>query len=120
VIEAWAQEVGARTPNPFPRIVDFPSAIWVAVVVVSCIVLLLAQRFDHTQGTLTISLLVAVTFIGVVVYCLVYTIPQTEETATVIGGLVASFGAIVAFWLGRRNTKPPDSPSPPKPPDVKP
>jgi hypothetical protein len=88
-------------PSPAPRIVDFPSAVWVAVVIASCIILLLAQRFDPTHGTLTFSLLVGVTFVGVVVYCLVFTIPQTEETATVIGGLVASFGAVVAFCLGR-------------------
>jgi uncharacterized membrane protein len=102
-------ETGAstRTPSPTPRIVDFPSAIWVTVVVTACIILLLAQRFDHTKGTLTLSLLVGVTFVGVVVYCLVYTIPQTEETATVIGGLVASFGAVVAYWLGRPRPPPP-------------
>jgi uncharacterized BrkB/YihY/UPF0761 family membrane protein len=89
-------------PPPTPKIFDYPGAVGVAFLVVFVTVLLLvAGKFDPTQGALTISLLVTLAFIGTVVFCLFFTVPRDETTAAIVGGLTAAFGAIVAHWLGR-------------------
>jgi hypothetical protein len=66
-----------------------------------------ASKFDHTGGTLTISLLVILSFLGLVTFCAFFTIPTDEITSGAIGGLVAAFGAVVAFWLNRSNGRGP-------------
>jgi hypothetical protein len=42
-----------------------------------------------------------------VAFSLLFNIPSDEEvTPGVVGGLVAAFGAVVAFWLGRSREGP--------------
>jgi hypothetical protein len=87
---------------PIPKMFDYPVAWTVALTVIfTAVILGVAGRFDPTGGTLTISLLVTVSFVGVVVFCLFFTVPTDEITSAVVGGLTAAFGAIMAFWLGR-------------------
>lgn len=62
----------------------------------------LAGRFDATQGALTVSLVIVVTFAGAVFISMASTVPQDEATAAIIGGLVSAVGATVAFWLTRK------------------
>lgn len=87
---------------PVPRLMDYPASVGIAVgVIFTGILLYIASKFDPTGGILTISLMVVLTFIGVVVFVLFFTVPNDEITSAVIGGLTASFGAIIAYWLGR-------------------
>ena len=72
------------------------------VATLACVLLLVfSTRFDQTHGVLTISLLIILTFIGVVAFSVLFTIPRDETTASVIGALVAAFGGVVAYWLGK-------------------
>jgi uncharacterized BrkB/YihY/UPF0761 family membrane protein len=90
------------SPPPIPRIVDYPGSVAIALgVVFTTILVFVASRFDPTAGALTISILVVLAFIATVVFCLFFTVPNDEITSAVLGGLVASFGAVVAHWLGR-------------------
>jgi uncharacterized BrkB/YihY/UPF0761 family membrane protein len=87
---------------PVPKIVDYPGSVAIALgVVFTTILVFVASRFDPTAGTLTLSILVVLAFIATVVFCLFFTVPNDEITSAVLGGLVASFGAVVAHWLGR-------------------
>lgn len=89
-------------PPPIPKLMDYPATFAVAFAVVFTILLLLASgRFDHSGGTLTISLLIVLAYIGTVTFCLFFTVPNDEITSSVIGGLTLAFGAIMAYWLGR-------------------
>jgi hypothetical protein len=89
-------------PPPTPRVLDYPASIGVIIaVVLTAVLLIIAGKFDATGGTLTISLLVILSFLGLVTYCAFFTIPTDEITSGAIGGLVAAFGAVVAYWLSR-------------------
>lgn len=89
---------------PIPKILDYPVSTGIAVVVVCAIILLVAsKRFDRSEGPFTIALIVVLSFVGMSVYSMLFTVPQDEETATIIGGMVAAFGAVVAFWLKSRD-----------------
>lgn len=91
-------------PPPIPKIFDYPGAVGVSFIIVfTTILLFVSGKFDPTMGVLTISLLVILAFIGTVVFCLFFTVPNDEVTAGVLGGLIAAFGAVVAHWLGRKN-----------------
>lgn len=76
---------------------------WLAVsigVLLAGIVVLYASRIDTTKGTLTVSVLVMLTFMAALGWAVRYNIPQDPETAALVGGLVAAFGAVVAYWIG--------------------
>lgn len=89
-------------PPPIPKLTNYPAAVAIVLAVVFTAALLyIAGKFDPTHGTLTISLLIVLTFMGTVVFVLFFTVPNDEITSGVIGGLIAAFGAIIAFWLGR-------------------
>jgi uncharacterized BrkB/YihY/UPF0761 family membrane protein len=92
---------------PVPKISDYPVATsLIGVALGTALLLWVAGRFDPTAGVLTLSLLVVFTFMGVVIFCIFFTIPTDEATAAVIGGLVAGFGAVIAHWLGRSKEGP--------------
>lgn len=87
---------------PVPKITDYPAAIGIMFAVVfTAVLVIVASKFDPTMGTLTISMLVVVVFIGTVLFCLFFTVPSNEINSGVIGGLIAAFGAVIAHWLGR-------------------
>jgi hypothetical protein len=89
-------------PPPSPKLLDYPASIGLVIVSVLTVVMVVAaSRFDATGGTLTVSLLVILSFLSLVTYCAFFTIPTDEITSGAIGGLVAAFGAVVAYWLGR-------------------
>ena len=91
-------------PPPVPKINDYPVAVTIAGdVVATTILLIVASRFDKTNGVLTVSLLVIMSFIAALVFSMFFTIPTDEVTSAVIGGLVAAFGGIVGFWLSKKN-----------------
>ena len=91
------------SPPPVLKSLDYPVLLTIAFAVLfTGILLVIAKNFDPSGGGLTISLLVVLAFIAMVIYCLLYTIPNDEITSAAAGGLVASFGAIVAYWLGRK------------------
>lgn len=95
-------------PPPTPRILDYPATIGLALAVLLTVILLFAAgKFDPTNGVLTLSLIVVLSFMGVVTFCLFFTIPADEITAGVVGGLTAGFGAVLSHWLGpdRNNRK---------------
>jgi hypothetical protein len=98
------------TPNPLPKLMDYPASIGIVIVVVlTSILLFVAGKFDPSGGTLTTSILVVLAFLSLVTYCALFTIPTDEITSGAIGGLVAGFGAVVAYWLGR-DRRPPNAP----------
>jgi O-antigen/teichoic acid export membrane protein len=97
-------------PPPPVALSNYPTLISVGgAVLFTAILVVIAGRFDGTRGVLTISILIVVSFVAVVAYCLIFTIPTDEVTPAVVGGLTAGFGAVVAYWLGRQK----DPPSPP-------
>jgi hypothetical protein len=88
---------------PTPKLTNYPVAISVTFGTLYTILLVLAIKyFDPTGGTLTISLMVVVSFLCVAVFCLFFTVPNDEITAAIIGGLVAAFGAVTSYWLTKR------------------
>jgi uncharacterized BrkB/YihY/UPF0761 family membrane protein len=95
-------------PPPTVKMFDYPAATGMAfgIVFTTCL-LFVAGRFDPTQGVLTISILVVIAMIGVVTFCLFYTVPNDEITSGAVGGLIAAFGAVIAHWLGRGNKEGP-------------
>lgn len=89
-------------PPPTPKLLDYPASVGVSFMVVFVTVLLLVSgKFDPTGGALTLSLLVVLAFIGVVIFCMFFTVPRDETTAAIVGGLTAAFGAVISHWLGR-------------------
>jgi hypothetical protein len=87
---------------PTPKLLDYPASLGLAIaVVLTAILLVIVSKFDATGGVLTISLLVILAFLGLVTFCALFTVPTDEITSGAIGGLVAAFGAVVAYWLGR-------------------
>lgn len=93
---------------PMPKLLDYPASLGLAIaVVLTTILLIVTSRFDATGGVLTISLLVVLAFLGLVTFCALFTVPTDEITSGAIGGLVAAFGAVVAYWLGRGKEPPP-------------
>jgi len=107
--EMIAAEV-VNPPPPFDVGIFRPAFAVALAVVLTAILLVAAARFDETKGPLTISLLIVLGMLGAVAYCLIFTIPNDDITPGVVGGLTAGFGAVVAYWLGRRK----DSGSPPE------
>jgi hypothetical protein len=90
-------------PPPSPKMLDYPGSIGIGIEVLFVTILLfVSSKFDGTGGQLTISLLIVLSFVGVVVFCLFYTVPSDESTSLVIGGLVAAMGAVVTHWLSQR------------------
>lgn len=89
-------------PPPTPKLMDYPASLGIGLsILFTAILLVVAGRFDPTHGAFTISLLVVIAFIGVVTFCMFFTVPQDDTTAGAVGGLIAAFGAVIAFWLGR-------------------
>jgi hypothetical protein len=87
---------------PVPKIFDYPATGTGIVILFATILMLIAIKyFDATGGALAISLIVVFAFIGALVFSFFFNIPNDEITSAIAGGLVASFGAVIAFWLGR-------------------
>ena len=92
----------AFNPPPAVALMNYPSAVGVALAVAfTAVLLVVVKHFDPTLGTLTISLLITIGMLGAVAYCLIFTIPADDITPGIVGGLTAGFGAVVAHWLGR-------------------
>jgi len=88
---------------PSPRVFDYPATVALALAFVfTSLILFVSGRFDPTGGVLTISILVVGAFIATAVFVLLFTVPSDEITSGVIGGLIAAFGAVVAYWLSKR------------------
>ena len=95
-------------PPPVPKLMDYPASIGVSIaVILTTVLLVVVSKFDPTGGTLTISILVVLAFLGLVTFCAFFTIPADEITSSAIGGLTAAFGAIIAYWLGVNKKGPP-------------
>lgn len=93
----------ARYPTPIPKTADYPLITGLALEAILVMILLfISRRYDATGGSLTISLMIVTAFLGLTIYASLFTVPQDEETATIVGGLVAAFGAVVAYWVSRR------------------
>lgn len=98
-----AENIPVVNPPPPTRLLDFPVTVGMTVLVITVTVLLVVSgKFDHSNGVMTIAILITVTFAGAVIFCLIYTVPQDESTATIIGALTLAFGAVVSF-IFRRN-----------------
>jgi uncharacterized BrkB/YihY/UPF0761 family membrane protein len=94
---------GGNLP-PIPKLVDYPIAIGIVLgVLATASLVVVAGRFDPTGGTLTISILVVLAMVSTTIFVMLFSIPTDEITSAVLGGLVAAFGAVMAFWLGKRN-----------------
>ena len=91
-------------PPPTPKMLDYPGVAGLSFgILFTALLLFIAGKFDPTHGVLTISLLVVLAMIGVITFCLFFTVPNDEITSGAVGGLTAAFGAVVAHWLGRQN-----------------
>lgn len=92
-----------RFPPP-QKVTDYPLITGIVVDIVAVVILLIIiKRFDASGGPLTIALVIVVAFLGLTIFVVTFTIPPSDETATVIGGLATAFGAVVAFWLRRKD-----------------
>lgn len=95
-------------PPPPVKIMDYPAFMGALMsVIFTTALVFVASKYDPTGGALTISILVTLSFVGVVAYCMLFTIPSDDITPGVIGGLTAAFGAVVSYWLNHphRNGK---------------
>jgi hypothetical protein len=103
-------------PPPVVAYMNYPIFVGVVTMVgLTALLLWIAGRFDPTQGVLTISVMIVLGMLASVGYCLMFTIPPDDITPGIVGGLTAGFGAVVAHWLGRVQTKgnkPEDPPAP--------
>jgi hypothetical protein len=91
---------------PTLQLSNYPGITTAAFIVVfTGVLLVISKRFDGTGGSLTVSLIVLGMFIAMLVYVMLYTVPTDEITSAAAGGLVAAFGAVIAFWLGRAREK---------------
>ena len=109
LIQLVANEV--IQPPPIPKMFDYPGITGALGGVVGTMALLIVVgKFDPSGGILAISLLITLAFVGVVTFCLFFSIPSDDVTSGVIGGLTAAFGAVVAHWIGRQNGGPPKPP----------
>ena len=91
---------------PVPKLIDYPASVGVAIgIFFTMLLLIISNKFDRTHGELTISLLIVISFLGLATFSVFFTIPTDEITSAVIGGLVASFGAVIAHWIGRSKDK---------------
>jgi hypothetical protein len=91
---------------PIPKLFDYPATGTGIIILVATVLMLIAIKyFDATGGSLAISLIVVFAFIGALVFSFFFNIPNDEITSAIAGGLVASFGAVIAFWLGRPHNK---------------
>lgn len=89
-------------PPPSVALLPYPSLVsTVGIAVLTSAILIASGRFDKTQGPLTVSIMVILSMVGAVSYCLIFTVPQDDLTPGIIGGLTAGFGAVIAYWLGR-------------------
>lgn len=89
-------------PPPALSLFNYPAAVTVVTVVAfTTILLVVSGRFDPTQGILTLSLMITLGMLGAVAYTLVFTVPIDDITPSVVGGLTAGFGAVLAYWFGR-------------------
>jgi len=87
-----------------PEVLPYPSISGIAVVTVLTVILLvMSGRFDKTGGPLTVSLMVILGMLGAVVYTLIFNVPHDELTSTLVGGLTAAFGGVIAYWLTRKD-----------------
>lgn len=87
-------------PPPSPKLLDYPATLGIGIgIAFTTVLLYVAGKFDPTGGTLTISVMVVVAFMGVATFCMYFTVPSNEITSSIIGGLTAAFGAVVSFWL---------------------
>jgi uncharacterized BrkB/YihY/UPF0761 family membrane protein len=94
-------------PPPTVKMFDYPAATGIAFgIAFTTLLLFVAGKFDATGGVLTLSILVVLAMIGVVTFCLFYTVPNDEITSGAVGGLIAAFGAVIAHWLGRSKEGP--------------
>jgi hypothetical protein len=104
-------------PPPSIAMLALPAVGGVAVgVILTSVLLFVAGKFDPTQGVLTLSIMITLGMLGACAYCLIYSVPVDEITPSVVGGLTAGFGAVVAHWLGRaqnRQDKPDEHRDPP-------
>ena len=67
-------------PPPTPIITSFPASIAVAATVIGSVVLLLvAARYDHTGGVLTISLLIILAFLGFIAFAMLVICPERPD-----------------------------------------
>jgi hypothetical protein len=99
--------VDAFNPPPKVSLSSYPSVIAIsATVLFSSLLLFVSNKYDPTQGALTISILITLGMLGAVAYCLIFTIPNDDITPGIVGGLTAGFGAVVAHWLGRKQEPP--------------
>lgn len=81
---------------------SYPAAVFAACVVsFTALLLVVSGRYDPTRGPLTISLMITIGMLGATAYCLIFTIPADDITPSVVGGLTAGFGAVLAYWFGR-------------------
>lgn len=86
---------------------NFPATIIVgATSILTMLLVVVAAKFDPTQGVLTLSILITLGMLGAIAYCLIFTIPNDDITPSVIGGLTAGFGAVLAYWFGRAHEPP--------------
>jgi uncharacterized BrkB/YihY/UPF0761 family membrane protein len=91
---------------PVPKLLDYPATMGIALAIAFTIILLIASaRFDPTHGMLTISILVILTFMGLVVFSVFFVVPNNETTSNVIGGLIAAFSTVIAYWISRKSDK---------------
>lgn len=89
---------------PPPKAPQYPIIVGIGIGVVFVVILVyVASRFDPTRGPLTISLIIIIGFISGVSFSFFYTIPQDPSTSALVGALVSSVGAIIAYWLGKKD-----------------
>lgn len=90
---------GPLSPPESPFTIPGFAAVGLGVIYTSVMVFMIG-RYDKTGGALTVSVMVVIGFFAALTWAIRYQIPQDPETAALMGGLVAAFGAVVAYWIG--------------------
>ena len=68
------------TDAPAPQLTDYPAAVGVVLgVLLTAVLLFMSGRFDPTNGVLTLSILVVISFIGIVMFSMLFAIPTQRD-----------------------------------------
>jgi ABC-type enterochelin transport system permease subunit len=111
----------ANWPSSFPILASVSGVAVMSALLTGVLILLYkataAIKPDETVIRAFLSLLVTLAFIGAVFTMMVRAVPENEGTGLLLGGLIAAFSNVVAYYYNTTKNKPPADEGTPGAPD---